>query len=87
MGDQFLKDGQLEPDALKEAAKENGRDEQEVQVRMQEGYDHSYYFVSDISALALWCSRRVVRCELKRLGSRAEGIIRRGCTAGQCSTG
>lgn len=44
--DQFLKDGQLEPDTLKDAAKENEREEGEVQVRMQEGYDHSYYFVS-----------------------------------------
>lgn len=44
--DKFLKDGQLEPDALKEAAKENGRQEGEVEVRLQDGYDHSYFFVS-----------------------------------------
>jgi S-formylglutathione hydrolase len=47
--DQFLKDGQLEPDTLKEAAKENGREEGEVQVRLQAGYDHSYYFVSSFA--------------------------------------
>jgi S-formylglutathione hydrolase len=35
-----------EPQTLQEAAKQNGRDESEVQVRMQEGYDHSYYFIS-----------------------------------------
>lgn len=52
--DKFLKDGQLEPDTLKEAAKENGRQEGEVQIRMQEGYDHSYFFVSTL----LWESNR-----------------------------
>ena len=46
--DKFLKDGQLEPETLKEAAKEAGR-EAEVQMRMQEGYDHSYFFVSSSS--------------------------------------
>jgi S-formylglutathione hydrolase len=44
--DDFLKKGQLEPQALVDAAK--GREEGEVQVRMQEGFDHSYYFVSDV---------------------------------------
>jgi S-formylglutathione hydrolase len=43
--DKFLKDGQLEPKTLQEAAKEAKR-EDEVAVRMQEGYDHSYFFVS-----------------------------------------
>ncbi len=46
--DKFLKDGQLEPDALTQAAKEAERQDGEVQVRMQDGFDHSYYFVSEI---------------------------------------
>lgn len=44
--DKFLKDGQLEPDALTRAAEEAERQDGEVQVRMQDGFDHSYYFVS-----------------------------------------
>jgi S-formylglutathione hydrolase len=44
--DQFLKDGQLEPKALVQAAENAGRKEGEVQVRLQDGFDHSYYFVS-----------------------------------------
>ncbi|ORX37429.1 putative Carboxylesterase [Kockovaella imperatae] len=47
--DDFLKKGQLEPDALKEAAKASGRGEDEVQIRLQDGYDHSYYFISTFS--------------------------------------
>lgn len=35
-----------EPHALEEAAKQNGRGEDEVNIRMQEGFDHSYYFIS-----------------------------------------
>jgi S-formylglutathione hydrolase len=35
-----------EPQALEEAAKQNGRGKDEVEVRMQEGFDHSYYFIS-----------------------------------------
>ncbi|WVR06027.1 S-formylglutathione hydrolase [Kwoniella sp. DSM 27419] len=38
--DKFLKDGQLEPDALKGVGKEG------VEVRVQDGFDHSYYFIS-----------------------------------------
>lgn len=48
--DKFLKDGQLEPDALTRAAEEAGRQDGEVQVRMQDGFDHSYYFVSAVWA-------------------------------------
>ncbi|WVF70320.1 S-formylglutathione hydrolase [Kwoniella sp. CBS 6097] len=39
-GDDFLKKGQLEPKSLERAGKEG------VQVRMQDGFDHSYYFIS-----------------------------------------
>ncbi|OCF33923.1 S-formylglutathione hydrolase [Kwoniella heveanensis CBS 569] len=39
-GDDFLKKGQLEPGSLERAGKEG------VQVRMQDDYDHSYYFIS-----------------------------------------
>lgn len=41
--DNFLKDGQLRPDLLMEAAKEYGWD---INLRMQKDYDHSYYFIS-----------------------------------------
>eukprot|EP00638_Chattonella_subsalsa_P001178 CAMPEP_0117756960 /NCGR_PEP_ID=MMETSP0947-20121206/14425_1 /TAXON_ID=44440 /ORGANISM="Chattonella subsalsa, Strain CCMP2191" /LENGTH=286 /DNA_ID=CAMNT_0005576719 /DNA_START=147 /DNA_END=1007 /DNA_ORIENTATION=- len=34
---------QLQPEALEEACKEKG---QNISVRMQEGYDHSYFFIS-----------------------------------------
>jgi hypothetical protein len=44
--DDFGKKGQLEPERLKEAAEHAGREEGEVQVRIQDGFDHSYYFVS-----------------------------------------
>lgn len=44
-GDQFYKDKQILPENLIEAAKTVGR-EHEVDVRLRDGYDHSYYFVS-----------------------------------------
>jgi len=44
--DDFGKKGQLQPEKLKEAAEHAGREAGEVEVRMQEGFDHSYYFVS-----------------------------------------
>lgn len=43
--DDFYKKGQLEPERLREAAEQAGRGEDEVNVRIQPGYDHSYYFV------------------------------------------
>ena len=46
--DNFLKKGQLEPEALKEAAKTAGREAGEVEIRMQDGFNHSYYFVSHL---------------------------------------
>jgi len=47
--DDFLKKGQLEPQTLEEAAKASGRKDGEVEVRMQDGFDHSYYFISTFS--------------------------------------
>ena len=44
--DQFLKDGQLLPENFLKKAREVGYDEVQVRVRKQNGYDHSYYFVS-----------------------------------------
>jgi S-formylglutathione hydrolase len=44
--DQFLKDGQLLPENFLKKAREVGYDEVQIRVRKQEGYDHSYYFVS-----------------------------------------
>lgn len=44
--DQFYKDGQLRPEAFQEAVKKTGYGPDQVHIRMQPGYDHSYYFVS-----------------------------------------
>lgn len=46
-GDNFYKQGQLLPENFEKAAKEKGF--QGVQVRLQEGYDHSYFFVSSFA--------------------------------------
>lgn len=43
--DNFYKQGQLLPENFVKAAREAGFSEEQVQVRSQEGYDHSYYFV------------------------------------------
>jgi S-formylglutathione hydrolase len=62
--DDFLGKGQLEPDVFEKAAKEAGR-EGEVEVRMQEGFDHSYYFVGPIlgffwvEKLMFWNARQI----------------------------
>jgi S-formylglutathione hydrolase len=45
-GDQFYKDGQLLPENFLKAARDSGHDETQVEVRSQDGYDHSYYFIS-----------------------------------------
>jgi len=45
--DQFLKDGQLLPENLTKAwSEKSGHDDLEVKIRAQDGYDHSYYFIS-----------------------------------------
>jgi len=44
--DQFFKDGQLRPEAFQEAVAKTRYGPDQVHVRMQPGYDHSYYFVS-----------------------------------------
>jgi S-formylglutathione hydrolase len=41
--DQFWREGQLQPEDFVSAAQKSG---QKVTLRMQEGYDHSYFFVS-----------------------------------------
>lgn len=43
--DDFYKQGQLLPENFLNVAKEKGF-ESAVQVRLQDGYDHSYYFIS-----------------------------------------
>lgn len=35
-----------EPKALQQAADSNGRGKDEVEIRLQDDFDHSYYFVS-----------------------------------------
>ena len=44
--DNFYKNGQLLPENFLKAARDSGYDEVQVRVRSQDGYDHSYYFVS-----------------------------------------
>ena len=45
--DNFYKQGQLLPENFVAAAREAERDENQVNVRPQDGYDHSYFFVCD----------------------------------------
>lgn len=49
-GDDFYKQGQLLPENFLKAARESGYDEVQVRVRSQEGYDHSYYFISTFAS-------------------------------------
>ncbi|KAJ3545804.1 hypothetical protein NM688_g5586 [Phlebia brevispora] len=49
-GDNFYKQKQLLPENLLKAARDVGYDEMQVRVRSQEGYDHSYYFMSTFGA-------------------------------------
>ncbi|KAF7339625.1 S-formylglutathione hydrolase [Mycena sanguinolenta] len=49
-GDNFYKQGQLLPENFLKAARDAGHDESQVEVRSQEGYDHSYYFISTFAA-------------------------------------
>jgi S-formylglutathione hydrolase len=46
-GDQFLKDQQLLPEKFSAAAAKSG---QKLSLRMQEGYDHGYYFIQTFMA-------------------------------------
>jgi len=41
---------QLHPDNFLKAAREAGHDEVQVRVRSQEGYNHSYYFISTFAS-------------------------------------
>ncbi|KEY65810.1 hypothetical protein S7711_07192 [Stachybotrys chartarum IBT 7711] len=47
-GDNFYKQGQLLPENLDKAAKEAGLEG--LEVRLQDGYDHSYFFISTFGA-------------------------------------
>ncbi|KAF9456159.1 carbohydrate esterase family 1 protein [Collybia nuda] len=49
-GDQFYKQGQLLPENFLKAARDANYDEFQVRVRSQEGYDHSYYFISTFAS-------------------------------------
>jgi S-formylglutathione hydrolase len=48
--DKFYQQGQLLPENFLKAARASGYDEFQVRVRSQEGYDHSYYFVSTFAS-------------------------------------
>ncbi|THV06025.1 esterase D [Dendrothele bispora CBS 962.96] len=47
--DNFYKQGQLLPENFLKAARDSGYDEFQVRVRSQEGYDHSYFFISSFA--------------------------------------
>ncbi|KAJ8083799.1 hypothetical protein AAF712_000718 [Marasmius tenuissimus] len=49
-GDNFYKQGQLLPENFLKAARDAGYDEVQVRVRAQEGYDHSYFFISTFAS-------------------------------------
>jgi len=49
-GDNFYKQGQLLPENFLKAARETGHDEFQIRVRSQDGYDHSYYFISTFAS-------------------------------------
>ncbi|RDB28865.1 S-formylglutathione hydrolase [Hypsizygus marmoreus] len=49
-GDNFYNQGQLLPENFLKAARDAGYDEFQVRVRSQEGYDHSYYFISTFAS-------------------------------------
>lgn len=46
LGDNFYKDKQLLPEDFAKAAMEQGYTDDQVAVRLQDGYDHSYFFIS-----------------------------------------
>ena len=48
-GDDFYKQGQLLPENFEKAAKEAGLDGN-MKLRMQDGYDHSYFFISSFAS-------------------------------------
>jgi len=48
--DNFYKQGELLPENFLKAARDSGYDEFQVRVRSQEGYDHSYYFISTFAS-------------------------------------
>lgn len=62
-GDKFYQDGQLLPENFLKAARDAGYDEVQVRVRSQEGYDHSYYFVSSHARLMMCVTLTVRRCQ------------------------
>ncbi|KAI6916629.1 hypothetical protein KC355_g17717, partial [Hortaea werneckii] len=45
-GDNFYKQGQLLPENLEKVAKSSGKS---IKVRYQDGYDHSYFFISSFA--------------------------------------
>ncbi|KAF8531894.1 carbohydrate esterase family 1 protein [Gautieria morchelliformis] len=49
-GDKFYQSGQLLPENFLAAAQKAGHAENEVVVRRQPGYDHSYYFISSFAS-------------------------------------
>jgi S-formylglutathione hydrolase len=57
-GDQFFKDQQLLPEIFSAAAAKSG---QKLKLRMQEGYDHGYYFIQSFMADHLTHHARLLR--------------------------
>ena len=46
LGDNFYNDKQLLPEDFAKAAMEAGYKDEDISIRLQDGYDHSYYFIS-----------------------------------------
>lgn len=46
LGDNFYNDKQLLPEDFAKAAMDQGYTDEHIAIRLQEGYDHSYYFIS-----------------------------------------
>lgn len=60
--DQFYKDGQLLPENFIKAARAAGFQEEEVNVRPQAGYDHSYYFISTFAPEHIKFHAKFLKC-------------------------
>ena len=75
-GDKFYHNGQLLPENFLKAAREAGHDELQVRVRSQEGYDHSYYFVSCTSIVMDNVFTLLGRCHRSQLSLQTKFTVR-----------
>ncbi|KDN49950.1 S-formylglutathione hydrol [Tilletiaria anomala UBC 951] len=50
LADNFAKEGQLRVEEFAKVAMSNGFDADRISIRLQDGYDHSYYFIATFAA-------------------------------------